>query len=508
MFNFPANRRRIPIILNMLTPFLVFLLVCASAAVADIPPGVPEGCFSVVAGRKATADGSVLFGHNEDNGFASVSGMEYSPRAEHPDGEWVTLLGGGRVPQVRTTFAYRRIRMPERLYSDTFVNESGVALASDACNSREDKPDLTDGGIGGPILRILVMERARTAREGVELAGRLIGQFGYIASGRTMVICDANEGWLVALVNGKHWVARRVPDSEVAPIANTYTIRGIDLRDTKNFLGSTDIVEYAISRGWYDPAEGPFSFEAAYADRKTRENIVNTHRQWSALNRLSAKPVPLPEKERLPFSVKPKKPLAMPDIAAVLRDHYEITPFDPAGYETSTAHKRHTTTICGPWTNTSSIFQLRSGMPPAVGALWWLAFRQPCTTPYIPFHFGMKETPEELAFLTDPSGYVFGSSAKPPEPGPLYTALGDLAQWTNEDYARRIPSVSAWRNASEDASRRFLKPFETFLLREWARDPDSAREQMARYSRGVGARTLHDARLMSGASVPGTPVSR
>ena len=38
-------------------------------------------------------------------------------------------------------------------------------------------------------------------------------------------------------------------------------------------------------------------------------------------------------------------------------------------------------------------------MPPAVGALWWLAFRQPCTTPYIPFHFGMKETPEEMALI-------------------------------------------------------------------------------------------------------------
>jgi dipeptidase len=450
----------------------------------------------------------VLFGHNEDNGFASVSGMEYSPRAEHPEGEWVTLRDGGRVPQVRTTFAYRRIRMPERLYSDTFVNEYGVALASDACNSREDRPDLTDGGIGGPILRILVMERARTAREGVELAGRLIGQFGYIASGRTMVICDPNEGWLVALVNGKHWVARRVPDGEVAPIANTYTIREIDLRDTKNFLGSSDIVDYAVSRGWHDPAKGSFSFEAAYADPKTRENIVNTHRQWSALNRLSAKPVPLPEKERLPFSVKPKRPLTVADISAVLRDHYEHTPYDPADYGEKTAHKRHTSTICGPWTNTSSIFQLRSGMPPAVGALWWLAFRQPCTTPYIPFHFGMKETPEEMAFLTNPSGYVFGSTAKPPEPGPLYTALGDLAEWTNGDYAGRITAVRAWRDASEKASGDFLKPFEAFILGEWKRDPEAASEQMARYSRGVVARTLHDVRMLNGVSGPALPAGR
>lgn len=147
-------------------------------------------------------------------------------------------------------------------------------------------------------------------------------------------------------------------------------------------------------------------------------------------------------------------------------------------------------------------------MPPAVGALWWLAFRQPCTTPYIPFHFGMKETPEEMAFQTDPSGFVFGSTAKPPEPGPLYTALGDLAHWTNEDYARRIPAVRAWRDASEKASGDFLKPFEAFILREWKGDPEAASEQMARYSRGVVARTLHDARILSGVSGPASPAGR
>jgi dipeptidase len=456
------------------------------------------GCFSIVAGRKATADGAVLFGHNEDNGFAAVAGMEKAARAEHPDSEWVVLPGGGRIPQVRTTYGYWRLRMPGRDFSDCFINESGVAIASDNCPSREDKPELTDGGVGGPILRILVMERARTAREGVELIGSLIERFGYIVSGRTMMVCDSAEGWLVAMVNGKHWVARRVPDGEVAAIANTYTIREINLADRKNFLGSTDIIEYAVRRGWYDPAKGPFSFDAAYADPRTRESIGNTHRQWSALRRLAASPVPQPEEARLPFSVKPKKPLEVRDIAAALRDHYENTSYEPDGYDIKPAHKRHTSTVCGPYTNSSSVFQLRTRMPADIGALWWLALRQPCSSPYIPFYLGTNACPGELAFLTDPALSTSGGNSPTPVPGPLYTTLGELAQWMDGDYAGRIGRSRERWDAAEETGFRLQKSFESLLVSEWRSDPALARELMTRYTRGIIAGTLQDAREITG----------
>ena len=480
---------------------LMFALV-ASALHADSCVLDNGGCFSIVAGRKATADGSVLFGHNEDSGVKSVAGMEKVARVEHPDGEWVVLPGGGRIPQARITFGYWRLRMPEFDFSDCFMNEHGVTLASDECASREDKPEFTDGGVGGPSLRILVMERARNAREGVELIGSLIERFGYIASGRTMMVCDPAEGWIVAMVNGKHWVARRVPDSEVAAIANTYTIREIDLADRKNFLGSLDIVDYAVRRGWYDPAKGTFSFEAAYASN-TRESIENTHRQWSALRHLAASPVPLPEEARLPFSVKPKKPLEVRDITEALRDHYENTPYEPAKYDTKPAHKRHTTSICNPNTNTSSVFQLRSRMPADIGAVWWLADRQPCTTPYIPFYLGTNACPAELAFATDPGRFTIGGSEPAPTPGPLYVTLGKLALWVEADYAGRIGRIRELWNAMEEAGFRLQQPFEKLLAGEWKRDPALARELLTRSTRGVIAQTLQDAREIMGTSGAG-----
>lgn len=142
---------------------LCLLLLAAALAV---PSPARSDCFSIIAGRKATADGSVLFAHNEDDGIHYVSRMQRIERAMHTPGEWVVLANGGRIPQAEVTLACWLLEMPGLSYSDALLNECGVAVATDYCGSREDKPSITDGGIGKG-LRHIVAQRARTAREGV-----------------------------------------------------------------------------------------------------------------------------------------------------------------------------------------------------------------------------------------------------------------------------------------------------------------------------------------------------
>jgi len=439
---------------------ILFVILLVAIAASD--PRAAAQCFSIVAGAKATADGSVLFGHNEDNGLRDACGLVAVAREEHAEGEWAAFPGGARIPQAKVTFGYWWLRMPGLSYSDALLNEHGVAVASNNCPSREDRPDLVDGGVGGPVLRRLVAERARTAREGVELVGSLIGRFGYTASGRTMVIADPNEGWFLAMVQGKHWLAARIPDDEVALIANTYTIGEIDLADAKRFLGSPGIIDYAKGRGWYNPAEGPFHFEAAYASRGARETPANTHRQWSGLLRLSGNPVAPPEKARLPFSVKPKAPLTVEDLKAVLRDHYEETPYRKGvTYRDRPAHRGHTTTICVPTTNASSIFVLRARMPADQNRVWWLALWQPCSTPYLPLSPGLQDVPPALALRDE--GF-----------SPAYRTFADLARWVDGDYAGRIDAVrKAWRELES----RLTKAEAASEVVEWAME--EARRLMA-----------------------------
>jgi dipeptidase len=447
-----------------------------------------------VAGKNTTKDGSVLFGHNEDNARKFVAGLRRINRLEHAVDERLSLKNGFSIPQVKTTYGYWWLQMPECDHSDTIINEYGVAIASDSCPSREDNPELTDGGIGGPDLRRIVIERARTAREGVELLGSLVERYGYSASGRTFVICDAHEGWFVAVVNGKHWVAQRVPDDKVAMVANTFSIREVTLSDTRNFLGTSDLITYAQKRGWYNPADGPFSFEAAYANSQARVNPGNTHRQWSGLRIISKESIPLPEKERLPFAVTPKEPLTVHSISIVLRDHYENSPYEQND-NTSLVHKRHASPICKPATNSSSIFQLRSGMPVEIGCVWWLAFWQPCSTPYIPLYPVMNEVPEQMVFGTfiEESCYYCTVS---PEFGPAYQTFSDLTGWVNEEYPTRIKPVLEMRNTLEKDFFANQKQFETFVTDLWKKDAEKTRSLLSQFNHGAVSRAVGKARYI------------
>ncbi|MHC4085892.1 MAG: C69 family dipeptidase [Planctomycetota bacterium] len=159
-----------------------------------LPAAPCEGCFSIVAGKDASVDGYVIVAHNEDDTIPQIVNHHKIPRRKHSRGDKVKLLNGGRLNQVEQTWAYIWSEMPGMLFSDSYINEWGVSVTSDNCPSREDKPRITDGGIGY-MLRRLVAERAKSAREGVLLAGRLVERFGYIDSGRTYIICDST-GWL------------------------------------------------------------------------------------------------------------------------------------------------------------------------------------------------------------------------------------------------------------------------------------------------------------------------
>ena len=262
-------------------------LLVAGLALAWAAPVVQAGeCFTVVVGRGVSADGYVIMAHNEDDGPPQIVNHYKVPRIKHDPGDKIQLTNGGELDQVRETWAYIWSEMPELLFSDSYVNEWGVCVTSNNCPSREDRPELTNGGINR-MLRRLIAQRARTAREGVMLAGALVERFGYDASGRTYTICDPDEGWLFCAVNGKHWLAERVPDDQVALIANTYSVREVNLADSANFLAAADIIDYAVTRGWYDPQkDGAFDFAAVYANPRVAADSTNFCRQWGGCGTL------------------------------------------------------------------------------------------------------------------------------------------------------------------------------------------------------------------------------
>ncbi len=472
------SKKSYPKTLSIVVALGLFFLFAAAAQ--------GEGCFSIVVGKDVSVDGYVIMAHNEDDGPPQIVNQHKIPRMKYSPGEKVELLNGGEVAQIEETWAYIWSEMPGMLFSDSYINEWGVCIASNACPSREDYPEFTDGGIS-LMLRRLVAQRAKSAREGVQLAGELVERFGYDSSGRTYVISDPDEGWLVCVVHGKHWLAQRVPDDEVAIVANTYTVHDVNLSDEKNFLASDGIIDYAVSRGWYDPDEKqPFDFAAAFADPQAALDSSNFCRQWSGLHHIAADAVPLGTE--LPFSVVPKGKLDVAAVQTILRDHYEGTKLYQESQE-GNPHETSLNTICNNTTQTSFVAQLRRGMPLDIGIVYWVCLSAPCGSCYIPFHFGISNFP--MGYATDsaePSDEFYQEKVEAPFHADAFQAFWTFSNFHNKvepDYGNKIAAVKEEVKPIERRAHTLQQPLEQAVLQLYSVDRAAASEMLENYSNGL-----------------------
>lgn len=390
-------------------------------------------CFGVLAGKDATTDGSVILAHNEDNTGEQMINIYNVPRDE----------GAGNCK-------YLWIEFPGMAVADGFLNEYGVAVASDACNSREDRDDFTDGGVLYEV-RTLVAQRARTARHAVELIGKLVEERGYKGSGRTYLVADPNEGWVCAVVKGRHWIAQRVPDDQVMTIPNYYCIGEIDLSDTANFMGSPDIIEYAIERGWYNPEkDGKFIFKKVYSRPDTYSSKMNYIRHISALNYLTGESYGS-NPDTYPFSVKANRKVGLEDMMEILRSHGDNIDVKMDRDE----DEQHPWCICRNSTVNSTIFQLRNFLPVEIGALMWTTGAAPCAEAYIPWYSGMTKSPDGFQRYATPQEamerhFSDAKEMKKSYPEGVAWKFVDKWNWILEDYSDRIADVQRFNKEFQE----------------------------------------------------------
>jgi len=444
-------------------------------------------CFSILVGKNASVDGAVLFAHNEDDGGLQIVNLYRVPRQTNDAGKAITMKNGGELPRPEETNAYFWFQMPKMNFGDGYFNEFGVVIASDACPSREDKPELTDGGIIYWLRRAMA-EQAHSAREAVHIAGNLVEKYGYASSGRTYVIADAKEGWMFSAVHGKHWVAKRVPDDEVAVLPNYYTIGEVDLSDTTNYLGSADLIDYAIQRGWYDPQrDGKFHFAKVYSNPGSLKHPGNIHRMWRGVCLVSGLPFNL--NDDFSFSVKPKKKLAPQDLMRVLRDHYEGTELDNTDhYKLGNPYLLNRSTICANSTQYSFVAQLRDWMPKELGCVLWMALRRPDSHGFVPLYLGTQKIPDGFSYDDwetslekhfSPPDYYY---EKRDDHG--FWAHWKLADWVDQDYQNRIYAVQKIWGDFEKSEFEMQPGFEKKMEMIFKKDRADALRLITDYSDG------------------------
>ena len=447
-------------------------------------------CYAVIVGREASADGSVLVAHSEQNGGQRILNFRRIPRQRFPAGSVAVLRRGGRLPQVEQTGAFLWSENPGLEFSDAYLNEWGVAVVSDGCGTREDgyeslvrRGEIREGGIGY-MLRRLVAQRAKTAREGVTLAGELVERFGYVDSGRTYVVADPHEAWLLSIVRGRHWIAQRVPDDAVVVLPNIHIIGEVDLDDPANFLGSPDLVAYAVRRGWFDPNGGePFNFRKVY--RRDRDDAPDL-RRWRGRQLITGRAEPWPPESPPPVGIEPKEKLTVAALIDVLR--FAGTPG----------------TLSTPSTQEGAVFQLRANMPPEIGCVYWRTTAEPAPSVLTPWYAGISQTPEHYYRPGDVRTQLSLDHHFEPPPGTFdedprsaWWKFKTLQDTVRDDYPARIRIVRPVWAARERAAFDHQPVVEAKAKKLWSTDRQAARDLLTNYCARLAAEACRQADRLS-----------
>jgi dipeptidase len=410
-----------------------------------------HACTTLVAGRAATIDGSILAAHSNDGDGDTAGNLMTVPSADHPPNA-TRQVHGGSIPDVLHTFAY--FTKPGGYAS---LNEHQVGLAESTCVgvfAAKASAMLTVVDLSA-----LAMERARTSREAVQIMGALAELHGYVDSAESLLVVDPTEAFVFQILPDDTgasavWAAQRVPDSHVAVVANSFTIRGLDFgsagtrtrgsggiimnntRDSTttthdaaalrnnntdaagrlacrgDFLCSHSLFDVATRAGRWHPSLPTFDFTRIFAGAEPGHKYASGRRMWYALGVLAPNAT-LPSTYGEYVSDAPY-PTTVPteagsvrlaDFFHIMRSSYQGSPYDmtvgvaagPFGTPDRAASGAAEGQVVGNWersiavvrTIVSYVIQLRGWLPSAIGATLWFAPHAAHTSCYVPFPVAM-----------------------------------------------------------------------------------------------------------------------
>ena len=479
-----------------------FLALATALAVA-----APDAsaCTNILVTKGASADGSTMITYAADS-HELYGELYFTPAGVHPFGamreivEWDTGKTLGRIPQAAVTY---------QVVGN--INEHQVSIGETTFGGRRELRG-PSGIVDYGSLMWLGLERAKTAREAIEVMTRLVEEFGYASSGESISVADPNEAWILEIIGkgekqtGALWVAVRVPDGMISGHANQARIRQFPRNDPKNALFAKDVVSFAREKGWFTGKDEEFSFADAYAPLRGGSLRSCDSRVWSvfrraapSLNLSSDWILAVPGTKPMPLWVKPDRKLTVKDVMELMRDHFEGTELDmtkdlgagpfklpyrwrPMGFKVDGVDYVHERAISTQQTGYSFVAQMRSFVPAPVGGVLWFGLDDTYSTVYVPMYASIREVPKSMAVGTADFRAFSWDSA--------FWVFNFVSNWAYSRYSDMIQDV---RRVQGELEGRFLAEqpeIEKTALKLAADSPAAARDYLTRYSVAAGEETV------------------
>lgn len=409
----------------------------------------PLSCTSIMVGKKASTDGSVITSHTCDSWYRTW--MKMVPAKDHKAGTKTAIYEGrmhtqsaedstkmykkGEIPQVSHTFRFLDTAYP-------CLNEKQLGIGETTITGRKELRN-KQGMFMIEELERIALERCSTARDAIRLMGELIKQYGYGDSGECLTIADKNEVWIFEVFGegpkkiGGVWAAVRIPDDHIAVSANICRINKIDTNDKENYMYSDNLFDVAKRMKLWDGKE-EFSFWRVFSGG----NYFNEKKNYSVrehfiMNALAPSQQFSDQVEDLPLSVKPDEKVSVERVMQLLGSYYEGTAKNLSGrhmipnpkrkdkdgkivesepdsivspfsnpwmrpdeinmyYAMGDSTMKNIRTVSVPWCAYSTVIQLRSWLPDEVGGVAWVALDNPGQSPRFPIFCGTTKLPKML----------------------------------------------------------------------------------------------------------------
>ena len=468
-----------------------------------------DACTSFLIGKKASKDGSVMITYSMDS-FGMFTHLNHFPAATYPEGTMRPIVDGdtnhylGEIPEAPFTYAVMGN-----------INEHQLAIMETTFGGREELVDTT-GVIDYVSLMTLGLQRAKTAREAIQVMTQLVEKYGYASSGESFSIADPNEAWILEMIGkggkekGAVWVAVRIPDDAISCHANQSRIHQFDISDKENVIASKDVISFARKMGYYKGKDKDFSFANAYAPADFSAIRFCEARVWSFYNKWVdgmdkyldyAKGYAIDTAQPMPLYFKPKQQLSLKDVMISMRDHYEGTFFDtqtdlsagifdmpyrpsPLTWEYEGKKYFNERPISTQQACATMIAQLRADIPNEVGGVLWWGNDEANMIAYVPVYCCATQAP---ACFADPQASDVNFSWNS-----AFWVCNWVANMTYPRYQQVFPAVEQKREEIENAFLVKQASIEQIAINELQRDKQQGIAFLTTYSSVAGETMLNE----------------
>jgi len=479
-------------------------------------------CTNFLITKSASTDGSTFISYAADS-HVLYGELYHWNAATYPDGamldvyEWDTGKFLGKIKQAKQTY---------NVVGN--MNEYQVAIGETTYGGKEELGTQTGAVVDYGSAMYIALQRAKSAREAIQIMTELVAEYGYASSGESFSVSDANEVWIFEMIGkgegekGAVWVALRVPDGYVCAHANQARITIFPLADGKKSVTfsqrshlmdpevecfyADDVISFAREKGFFKGKDQEFSFSDTYAPvtfggarfcevrvwsffRSVKEGM-DTYFDYASGHNLM---------NRMPLWIKPDRKIAVEDVMDYMRDHLEGTPLDmtrdigagsygnpyrwrPLTWKVDGAEYCNERAAATQQTGFVFVAQSRSWLPNEIGGILWFGVDDAASTVFTPMYASINKVPEAFA--------VGNGSMMEFSPDAGFWVFNLVSNFAYTRYNVIHPEIRSEQTQLEDRFLNETKVIDAKALVAYKTDKASAVSVLTEYSVNTGNETV------------------